>query len=85
LNIPATQRTLGRSASPSRFANDFFVNLLDMRAEWQKTGDNAYVGQDRKTKENKWTGTHVDLVIGSHAQLRAFAKSTIAPTLRRSS
>jgi catalase-peroxidase len=54
--------------------NDFFVNLLDMRTEWQQTGDNAYEGRDRKTKEKRWTSTRVDLIFGSHSQLRAFAE-----------
>jgi catalase-peroxidase len=60
--------------SPGKLTNDFFVNLLDMRTEWQPTGENAYEGRDRKTKELKWTGTRVDLIFGSHAQLRAFAE-----------
>ncbi|MDB5367472.1 MAG: katG, partial [Rhodospirillales bacterium] len=59
---------------PETLTNEFFVNLLDMRTEWQKTGDNAYQGVDRKSKEKKWTGTRVDLIFGSHAQLRAFAE-----------
>jgi catalase-peroxidase len=55
--------------------NDFFVNLLDMRTEWQPAGaDGVYEGRDRKTKEVKWTGTRVDLIFGSHSQLRAFAE-----------
>jgi catalase-peroxidase len=60
--------------SPGKLTNDFFVNLLDMRTEWQSTGDNSYEGRDRKTRELKWTGTRVDLIFGSHAQLRAFAE-----------
>ena len=60
--------------SPGKLTNDFFVNLLDMRTEWQPTGDNAYEGRDSKTNELKWTGTRVDLIFGSHAQLRAFAE-----------
>jgi catalase-peroxidase len=60
--------------SPGKLTNDFFVNLLDMRTEWQPTGDNSYEGRDRKTRELKWTGTRVDLIFGSHAQLRAFAE-----------
>ena len=55
-------------------SNDFFVNLLDMRTEWSAAGENAYEGRDRKTKAIKWTGTRVDLIFGSHAQLRAFAE-----------
>jgi catalase-peroxidase len=59
---------------PETLSNDFFVNLLDMGTEWKPTADGAYEGRDRKTKEVKWTGSRVDLVFGSHAQLRAFAE-----------
>jgi catalase-peroxidase len=59
---------------PGTLSNDFFVNLLDMKTEWQKTGDNAYEGHDRKSKTKKWSGTRVDLIFGSHSQLRAFAE-----------
>src|SRR5262249_47630334 len=54
--------------------NDFFVNLLDMGTEWQTAGDSLYDGRDRKTKTVKWSGTRVDLIFGSHSQLRAFAE-----------
>ena len=54
--------------------NDFFVNLLDMGTVWSPAGDNAYEGRDRKTNALKWTATRVDLIFGSHAQLRAFAE-----------
>jgi catalase-peroxidase len=60
--------------TPGKLTNDFFVNLLDMRTEWQPAGDGSYQGRDRKTKEPTWTGTRVDLIFGSHAQLRAFAE-----------
>jgi catalase-peroxidase len=59
---------------PEKLTNDYFVNLLDMSTEWQPTGRNAYEGRDRKTKAVKWTGTRVDLIFGSHSQLRAFAE-----------
>ena len=59
---------------PEKLTNDFFVNLLDMRTEWMHAGDNVYEGRDRKTHELKWTGTRVDLIFGSHSQLRAFAE-----------
>jgi catalase-peroxidase len=59
---------------PETLTNDFFVNLLDMSTEWQPAGDDAYEGRDRKTKAVKWTGTRVDLIFGSHSQLRAFAE-----------
>jgi catalase-peroxidase len=60
---------------PEALTNDFFVNLLDMSTEWQPAGaDGVYEGRDRKTKEVKWTGTRVDLIFGSHSQLRALAE-----------
>jgi catalase-peroxidase len=59
---------------PEKLTNDFFVNLLDMSTEWQPSGDNVYEGRDRKTKAVKWTATRVDLIFGSHSQLRAFAE-----------
>jgi catalase-peroxidase len=61
---------------PGTLTNDFFVNLLDMRTEWKTsaTEENAYEGRDRVTGETRWTATAVDLVFGSHAQLRALAE-----------
>jgi catalase-peroxidase len=56
-------------------SNDFFVNLLDMGTEWKATSDeNVFEGHDRKTGKPKWTGTRVDLIFGSHSQLRALAE-----------
>jgi catalase-peroxidase len=56
--------------------NDFFVNLLDMGTEWKPMTDagDVFGGHDRVTGELKWTGTRVDLIFGSHAQLRALAE-----------
>jgi catalase-peroxidase len=60
---------------PETLTNDFFVNLLDMRTEWKATEDeNVFEGRDRTTGELKWTGTRVDLIFGSNAQLRAVAE-----------
>ena len=61
---------------PGTLTNDFFVNLLDMQTQWQKSAAAAGVleGRDRKTGELKWTGTVVDLVFGSNSQLRALAE-----------
>ena len=60
---------------PGTLSNDFFLNLLDMHTQWQAAGsDGVYEGRDRKTNEVKWTGTRVDLIFGSHSQLRAFAE-----------
>jgi catalase-peroxidase len=62
------------TAKPGTLTNDFFVNLLDMDTVWQETGENVYEGRDRKTNAVKWTASRVDLVFGSHAQLRAIAE-----------
>ena len=59
---------------PGTLTNDFFVNLLSMSTEWSPAGDNVYEGRDRKTKAIKWSGTRVDLIFGSHSQLRALAE-----------
>ena len=62
---------------PETLTNDFFVNLLDMSTQWQPSGNGsggAYEGRDRKTGKVKWTGTRVDLIFGSHSQLRALAE-----------
>ncbi|MGC1779725.1 MAG: catalase/peroxidase HPI [Xanthobacteraceae bacterium] len=60
---------------PETLTNDFFVNLLDMGTEWQApNAEGVYQASDRKTKQVKWTGTRVDLIFGSHSQLRAFAE-----------
>jgi len=77
-------RVLGANAGKSKhgvltkkvgtLTNDFFVNLLSMSTEWQPAGDSVYEGRDRKSKAVKWTGTRVDLIFGSHSQLRAFAE-----------
>ncbi len=61
---------------PETLTNDFFVNLLDMSTQWQPSpgSEGVYEGRDRKTNEVKWTGTRVDLIFGSHSQLRALAE-----------
>jgi catalase-peroxidase len=61
---------------PESLTNDFFVNLLDMGTEWKPASDAADVfeGRDRRTGELKWTGTRVDLIFGSHSELRALAE-----------
>ncbi|CAH0441874.1 catalase/peroxidase HPI [Ralstonia pseudosolanacearum] len=60
---------------PESLTNDFFVNLLDMGTEWKATdGRDVFEGRDRATGALKWTGTRVDLVFGSHSQLRALAE-----------
>jgi catalase-peroxidase len=61
---------------PGTLTNDFFVNLLDMSTQWQPSAASAgvYEGRDRKTNELKWTGTRIDLIFGSHSQLRALAE-----------
>jgi catalase-peroxidase len=61
---------------PETLTNDFFVNLLDMSTQWQPSAgsDGVFEGRDRKTNQVKWTGTRVDLIFGSHSQLRALAE-----------
>jgi catalase-peroxidase len=61
---------------PGTLTNDFFVNLLDMGTVWKPISDaqDVFEGRDRKTGAVKWTGTRVDLIFGSHSQLRAFAE-----------
>ncbi|KAI0149547.1 bifunctional catalase/peroxidase [Xylariaceae sp. FL1272] len=61
---------------PGQLTNDFFVNLLDPNTVWKATDSDSEVfeGTDRKTGEKKWTASRVDLVFGSHAELRAIAE-----------
>jgi catalase-peroxidase len=61
---------------PGTLSNDFFVNLLDMSTKWEPTTSSAmtFAGRDRATNQAKWTGTRVDLIFGSHSQLRALAE-----------
>jgi catalase-peroxidase len=62
--------------TPGRLTNDFFVNLLDMGTAWSPASadDGTFVGTDRATGTQKWTGSRVDLVFGSNSQLRSFAE-----------
>jgi catalase-peroxidase len=64
------------TSKPGTLRNDFFVNLLDMSTEWQKSAksEEIYEGVDRKTGEIKWTATPIDLIFGSHSELRAIAE-----------
>ena len=57
-------------------SNDFFINLLDMSTKWRKSpkSEELYEGVDRKTGEMKWTATSVDLIFGSHSELRAISE-----------
>jgi catalase-peroxidase len=61
---------------PGRLTNDFFVNILDMDTEWSPSpkDDGTYVGKDRVSGKEKWSGTRVDLIFGSNSQLRALAE-----------
>ena len=79
-------RTLGANAGgsevgvftdrPGTLSNDFFVNLLDMSTKWQQSPKTVgiYEGRDRATGKLKWTASPVDLVFGSHSELRAVAE-----------
>jgi catalase-peroxidase len=64
------------TSTPGKLSNDFFVNLLDMSTKWQKASysESIYEGIDRKTGTLKWTATPVDLIFGSHSELRAIAE-----------
>jgi catalase-peroxidase len=61
---------------PETLTNDFFVNLLDLNTEWKASAsdENVYEGRDRATGELKRSATAVDLVFGSHSQLRALSE-----------
>jgi catalase-peroxidase len=74
-NAGATQHGVF-TKRPESLSNDFFVNLLDMSTEWKPVSKDADVfeGRDRKTGELKWTGTRVDLVLGSNSELRAVSE-----------
>ena len=64
------------TSRPGTLSNDFFVNLLDNSTKWTKStsAEGIYEGRDRKTGKVRWTATPVDLVFGSHAELRAVAE-----------
>jgi catalase-peroxidase len=77
LGINAEQSTHGvLTKRPGTLTNDFFVNLLDMSTQWQPSAgsEGVFEGRDRKTNQARWTGTRVDLLFGSHSQLRALAE-----------
>lgn len=59
---------------PESLTNDFFVNLLDMNTVWKSEDEDLFVGHDRKTDEQKWTASRIDLIFGSNSQLRALAE-----------
>ncbi|BBL58860.1 catalase/peroxidase HPI [Methylomonas koyamae] len=63
------------TSKPGTLTNDFFVNLLDMGTQWNKSAtEGVYEGKDRATNQVKWTATPVDLIFGSHSELRAVAE-----------
>jgi len=63
------------TSAPGTLTNDFFVNLLDMATEWKPSStEGVYEGRDRASNKVKWTGTRVDLVFGSNAELRALSE-----------
>jgi catalase-peroxidase len=77
LDTNSPQSALGVfTKRPHALTNDFFVNLLDMETKWEPTSEDGavFTGRDRKTGTVKWTGSRVDLVFGSNAQLRAVAE-----------
>ncbi|NPE56310.1 catalase/peroxidase HPI [Dickeya dadantii] len=64
------------TTQPGALTNDFFVNLLDMGTTWKAAAgeEGVFEGRDRVSGDLKWTGTRVDLIFGSHSQLRALAE-----------
>jgi catalase-peroxidase len=64
------------TSRPGTLTNDYFVNLLDMNTQWQRSeaDPNVLEGRDRQSGQVKWTGTIVDLVFGSNSQLRSLAE-----------
>lgn len=64
------------TARPGTLSNDFFVNLLDMGTVWKPTSEanEEFEGRDRKTGEARWTGSRIDLLLGSNSQLRALSE-----------
>ncbi|ATG90802.1 catalase/peroxidase HPI [Methylomonas koyamae] len=63
------------TSKPGTLSNDFFVNLLDMSTQWSKSAtEGVYEGKDRASGQLKWTATPVDLIFGSHSELRAVAE-----------
>ena len=77
LNANADQAQEGVfTRRPETLSNDFFVNLLDMGTKWEPSSAAAttFTGRDRATDQPRWTATRVDLIFGSHSQLRALAE-----------
>ena len=77
LNVTVEESKLGVfTKQPEILSNDFFLNLLDMNTTWQKsvTAEGVFEGYDRISGELQWTGSEVDLIFGSNAQLRALAE-----------
>jgi catalase-peroxidase len=75
-NVGQSRHGVFTRRTEAALTNDFFVNLLDMRTEWKAASgaQDVFEGRDRKTGEFVWTGTRVDLIFGSHSQLRALAE-----------
>ncbi len=73
------------TSRPGTLSNDFFVNLLDMSTKWQKSSSMAgiYEGIDRKSGKVKYTATPIDLIFGSHSELRAIAEVYAADDAKR--
>jgi len=76
INVDSAREHGVLTKRPQTLSNDFFVNLLDMRTHWQAVPGNAnlFVGRDRNSNAPTWQATRVDLIFGSHSQLRALAE-----------
>jgi len=63
-------------SKPGQLSNEYFANVLDLGTTWSATDDSqkTFVGKDRKTGADKWTGSRVDLIFGSNSELRAIAE-----------
>ncbi|MGX6512624.1 catalase/peroxidase HPI [Rhodococcus sp. SJ-2] len=61
---------------PGMLTTDFFVTITDMGIEWfpSTSEEHVYEGRDRVTGHSRGTATAVDLVFGSHSQLRGIAE-----------
>jgi len=62
--------------TPGVLSTDFFTNLLDMGTHWRPLSEreDLFEGCARATGVRRWVASRVDLVFGSHAQLRALAE-----------
>ena len=77
-NAGHSGRTASSPSRPGSLTNDFFVNLLEMGTEWRVSStEHVYEGRDREHRRSqRWTGTAVDLIFGSHSSSGPSPRST---------